>query len=39
MRRMHDLWKRWLSLNKNELTWIALVAAGVLVSGAFAGPG
>jgi hypothetical protein len=38
MRQMREAWKRWLALNTNELTWIALIAAGVLVSGAFAGP-
>ena len=27
-----DAWKQWLSLNANNLAWIALIVAGVLVT-------
>jgi hypothetical protein len=30
MLHLHEGWKHWLSLNSNNLAWIALVSGGIL---------
>jgi hypothetical protein len=30
-RQQQNLWRQWIALNKNELSWIALVIGGLLI--------